>query len=134
MIKLKDLIMERNEPILTKLEEQNAFNLLINKLVPYAVVSYNNWVSEKKNRSMKKKFYLTTDKEMAKNIKKINREPTEVNYDCELKHGHVEFRIKKNNNPLTNIDEIEIGYLNPADLGWHSSGYRWYSFNDLIRM
>lgn len=126
--------MERDEPILTKLEEQNAFNLMITKLVPEAVNSYNRWISEKKNKNMKKKFYLTTNKEMGRNIKKIDREPTEVNYDCILRHGHIEFKIQKDNNPITNLDEIEIGYLSPADNGWHSSGYTWYTFDNLMKM
>lgn len=132
MIKLKTLILEREKLILDKMEEQYAFSVLLNKLVPHVVDTYNSFVSNKKNRNMKKKFYYTTPKEMGHNIKKVNREPNEIEYDCVLRHGHVEFKITKDINPLTNENEIQIGYLQPTDLGWHySSGYTWYTVDDL---
>ena len=133
MIKLKTLILENNKPILSKMEEQYAFNLILTKLLPDIVNFYNDFVSNKKNKNMKKKFYYTTLKEMAHNIKKIDRTSDSVEYDCILRHGHVGFKIQKEIDPITGENEIMIGYLSPTDIGWHhGSGYTWYDSYNLI--
>jgi len=133
MIKLKTLILEDNNLVLTKLEEENAFNVMLKILVPKAVDKYNDWVAYKKNKDMRKKFYRTNTQEVLNKIKKTRRIPCSVEYDCVLRNGHIEFAIEKRMNYHDREEEIGIAYKEPADIGWtNASGWTWYTFNELV--
>jgi hypothetical protein len=133
MIKLKTLILEDDNLVLTKLEEDNAFNIMLKKLVPMAVVKYNLWVADRKNKNMRKKFYLTNVREMSSKIRKVERKPDRVYYDCILPHGHIEFIIGTSIDWKSGNKSVDVGYKEPAELGWtNGGGYTWYSLNDLL--
>lgn len=141
MIKLKTLILEDDNLVLTKMEEQNAFDVMLKILIPKMVERYNNWITDKNlryygnslSKMTKMKYHLTNIKEMSSKIKKIERNPDRVYYDCVLPSGHIEFIIGTSVDWKSGNKSVDIGYKEPAELGWtNASGYTWYSLNDLL--
>jgi hypothetical protein len=138
VIKLKDLIIEGRRPTISKMEEDQAFQVIKIKLLP-GVVNRYNWVAKTKWNVPK----ITID-EARKRLIKVKKERftngEEIEYAIKLPGTIISFATRKLNHKEDEDETVEgvgikfeVGYYNFSLTGWGELSWNMYDVEGLSR-